>query len=86
MTAKFLIPFSALLLGACATITAESRSTIIVDNEEYELRTRTIETNGRSYETTDAVVKGFTQTCIPSSPGDCEAAVRRALNQFAEER
>lgn len=82
MSIKYLLPLGALLLGACATITEESRSSIVVDGEVYELRTRTIDTGGRTYVKTDAMVGGFAVTCIPSSPGDCEAAVRNGLNRF----
>ena len=71
-----------LLLAACSTVVSESSSSIVVDGERYELRTRVTNGPNGQYETTSAIVGGMSNTCIPDSPGDCEAAVRRGLSRF----
>ncbi|MFK7867723.1 MAG: hypothetical protein AB8B58_00635 [Roseobacter sp.] len=81
MRLTFLSPLvAASLLAGCATVTNVTKETIVVDNEAYELRTRTIETGSRSYQTSDVRVNSRYLTCLPDSPRDCEFAVRRGLN------
>ncbi len=65
-----------LSLGACATVTDERLSSIVVDGREYTLRTRTIDGPNGAFETTSAIVRGKAFICKIDSPGDCEAAVR----------
>ncbi|WP_299865350.1 hypothetical protein [uncultured Roseobacter sp.] len=74
---RFLPALSVLALGACATVAEERLSSIVVDDESYVLRTRVIETENGSFETTSARVRGKYFICKIDSPGDCEAAVRR---------
>ncbi|WP_299830166.1 hypothetical protein [uncultured Roseobacter sp.] len=74
---RFFPALTVLALGACATVAEEQLSTIIVDDESYVLRTRTIEGPNGPFETTSARVRGKYFICKIDSPGDCEAAVRR---------
>lgn len=76
-TSRFLPALSVLALGACATVAEEQLSSIVVDDESYVLRTRTIEGTNGAFETTSARVRGKYFICKIDSPGDCEAAVRR---------
>lgn len=76
-TSRFLPALCVLALGACATVAEEQLSSIVVDDESYVLRTRTIEGPNGSFETTSARVRGKYFICKIDSPGDCEAAVRR---------
>ena len=67
---------AALLLGACGSVTNETTSSIVVDRNTYELRTRTIQGPNGAYDTSSVRVKGTYRQCQPDSPGSCEAAVR----------
>ncbi|MFK7879967.1 hypothetical protein [Roseobacter sp.] len=60
-------------------MTNETRNTIVVDGEPYDIRTRTIDGPNGTYQTSSVRVYGFYYTCIPDSPNDCEAAVRNGL-------
>ena len=76
-----LITLSAFTLGACAEVVSESSSTIVVDGRSYELRTSVVQGSEGTYERSAVVVKNGLYTCLPASPGDCKAAVRRAHNE-----
>ncbi len=63
-------------LVGCATIENESFSTIILNGEAYDLRTRTMTSANRSYVTHSVRIGGSKWVpCIPDSPGSCEAAI-----------
>ena len=68
-------------LSACASGTEESRSTITVDGEQYELRTTTLAGPTGSYQQSSVKVRNQFYLCVPDSPGDCEAAARIARDQ-----
>jgi hypothetical protein len=72
----------ALLLTACGSVTNQQVSTIVVDGNAYEYRQRTIDGQGGSYTSTSVRVGGSYYNCLPDSPGDCEAAVRRGLSRI----
>lgn len=67
------------MLAACGTVTNETVGTIVVDGEAFELRTRTIDGPNGTYDTTSVRVNSVYYGCIPTSRGDCEAAVRNGL-------
>lgn len=73
-----------LVVTGCATIESESIGEVVVNGRSYELRTRTLNGPNGTYESSHVVVRGNTEVCRPQSPGDCEAAVRRAQNQFRD--
>ncbi|MGC3939218.1 hypothetical protein ACOTTU_15550 [Roseobacter sp. EG26] len=73
---------SLFVLSACASVSNETFSPIVVDGDTYQLRTRTIEGPNGAYETTSARVDGIYYLCRINSPGDCEAAVRRGLEEL----
>ncbi|MBW4710405.1 hypothetical protein KX928_21655 [Roseobacter sp. YSTF-M11] len=73
---------SALLVSACATVTDQTVSSVVVNGDSYEVRTRMIEGPGGSYETSSARVNNQYFLCRRNSPGDCEAAVRRGLERL----
>lgn len=75
-TSRVFPALACLTLGACASVTDERLSTLVVNGEEYTLRTRTLEGPNGSFETTSAIVRGKAFVCRIDSPGDCEAAVR----------
>ncbi|WP_187429471.1 hypothetical protein ROLI_032610 [Roseobacter fucihabitans] len=75
----FISATALLALGACATVSSETISTVVVDGEAYDVRTRTIEGANGSYETSSVRVNARYYLCILDSPGDCEAAARRGL-------
>ena len=85
--------FSVLSLAAlagCANTVSETRSDFvyngetfdIYNGETYELRTRTIERSGETFEHSAVRVFGMYYTCLPDSPGSCEAAVRRGVESI----
>lgn len=84
MTLKPLWIFAAaaLTLGACGTVTDERLTPIVVDGQTFELRTRTIDGPNGAYETTSAEVYNIHYPCKIDSPGDCEGAVLRGLNNI----
>ncbi|WP_300059543.1 hypothetical protein [uncultured Roseobacter sp.] len=74
-------------LAACGTRVIDTRlSTIIVDDELYTLRTRTIEGPNGTYQTTSARVYNSYYPCKLASPGDCAAAVRFGRDYFPFDR
>jgi hypothetical protein len=76
---------SLIVISACATVESESRSTIVVDGASYELRTQVIDGRNGPCQHSSVVVKNRLYTCLPDSPGDCEAAVRLARTDFERE-
>lgn len=76
-----LITLSALGLSACATVVDETRTSIMVDGRAYELRTRTLEGTDGTFQQSSVVVRNRLYTCLPASPGDCEATVRLARTE-----
>ena len=64
------------------TIDGTKFGSITVDGRSYPLITRTVDQGGRTYDSTVVVVKGLSEICLPDSPGDCKAAVRRIKNRF----
>lgn len=75
------------LLGACGEAVTDTQfRTIIVDDEPYVLRTRTIEGPGGTYQTTSAKVYNSYYPCKLDSPGDCAAAVRFGRDYFPFDR
>jgi hypothetical protein len=64
------------LLAACGTVESQSSSTIVVDGRSYEVRERIINGPSGPYAHTSVRVRGNYVSCLPDSPGDCEAAVR----------
>jgi hypothetical protein len=66
------------MLAACQTVEDEQRSTITVDGRSYELRTQVVNGPNGPFERSRVVVRNQFLTCLPQSPGDCEATVRLA--------
>lgn len=81
MNFRFLIAASLLGLGACAPVLDEKRSTIVVNGGHYELRTRTVDGPNGPYEQSSVKVRNRYYTCLPNSPGDCEATVHLARSE-----
>lgn len=81
MTLKLALISAATLLAvsACGTVTSETNSSIIVDGESFNIRSRTIDGPNGAFETSSVRVGGIYYLCIPESKGDCEAAVREGL-------
>ena len=71
-----------LAVSACSSVVSESYGSIVVDGDTYDVRNRVIEGPEGSYTQTSVIVASVPRTCLPQSPGDCEAAVRRALNDI----
>lgn len=80
MTLKHAIAPCLLVLTACGTVENESKSSITVDGNAYELRTEQIEGPNGTYDNTSVIVNGRMYLCKPDSPNDCEDAVIQALN------
>lgn len=76
MKPKAFLISTAILLSACGSVTNETTSSIVVDRNTYELRTRTIQGPNGAYDTSSVRVNGTYRQCQPDSPGSCEAAVR----------
>ncbi|CAN0461001.1 unnamed protein product, partial [Ectocarpus fasciculatus] len=81
MTLRFFTVTAALMLGACATVREETRTSAVLEGgfyggERYELRTRLIEGPTGTYSQTSVVYKGLVKTCILDSPNDCESKAR----------
>jgi hypothetical protein len=70
------------LLAACGTVESQSSGSIVVDGQSYELRERMINGPTGPYTNTSVRVRGNYITCLPDSPGDCEAAVRAGRDRF----
>ncbi|WP_298839116.1 hypothetical protein [uncultured Roseobacter sp.] len=71
-----ILSFSA--LAACASVSNERTSTYTVDGQVYPLRTQTVTSGSRTFDTSSVRVRGMWFQCLPASPGSCEAAVRLA--------
>ena len=82
MQLRYSIALGLGVLAGCAPVQSESRSTITVDGRSYELRTQVIDGPRGPYEHSSVVVKNRIYTCLPDSPGDCEATVRLARTEF----
>lgn len=71
-----------LSLAACATVSNETRGSITVDGRTYETRTRDLSGSQGTYSQTSVIVNNVPYTCLPASPGDCQAVVRRNRDRF----
>lgn len=90
MSAKYLLVAGAVFLSACASVTTENRTAAEVqvgfyEGEQYEVRTRQFQGATGPFEQTSVVYRGFTKTCIPDSPDDCERAARLLIEQVDEQ-
>lgn len=77
------------LLGGCAEIVDENVTEAFVEDgfyqgERYFVRTRTMQGANGTFEVTNVVYKGFARQCILTSPGDCETAGRRLIEDVDE--
>ena len=81
MKLRLILVTTALFLSACATAQNENFSTINLNGRDYELRTRTMSGASGSFVQNSVLAHGTWRTCLPDSPGDCEAAVRRDKNR-----
>ena len=77
MTRKMVLGTTLILVTGCAEIQNETLSTITLNGREYPLRTRTISGPDGSYVQHSVKAQGTYRSCLPDSPGSCEAAVRR---------
>ena len=74
------------LLTACGTVVDEQRRTAVLPDgyyggEPYDVVTQTVQGQNGTYTRTRVVYWGRSATCIGDSPGDCEAAARRLIDQ-----
>ncbi len=81
-----LIPIGLILLGACGTVVDERRTSAVLSDgyyagEPYEIVTQTVQGQNGTYERTRVLYWARTAPCIADSPGDCEAAARRLIDQ-----
>lgn len=82
--------FSALVLvSGCVTVLDESVTEAFVEDgfyqgERYFVRTRTLQTATGTFDETRVVYRGFSRQCILTSPGDCETAGRRLIEDVDE--
>lgn len=83
-TWRILLAATACITAACASVTNETFSTIILDGRSYELRTRTFDGPDGAYQTSSVRVNSNYYLCKPDSPGDCQAAVKRGRNGSAD--
>lgn len=87
MNVRFVIPVALVLLSGCATVIDEKRTTrVLPDNyynggEPYDVVTQTVQGKNGTYQRTRVVYWGRSAPCIADSPGDCEAAARRLIDQ-----
>ncbi|MDW3222808.1 MAG: hypothetical protein R8G34_07975 [Paracoccaceae bacterium] len=89
MTSKLLALAASLMLGACATISSETRTPAYLDGglyhgERYDIRQRLVDGPRGTYEQTSVVYKGLSSQCIFDSPNDCEAAARQLIDDYNE--
>ena len=80
---------TALLLGACATVSNETRTQAVLETglnagERYEIRTRLLEGPNGSFEQTSVVYRGYSKTCRIDSPNDCKLAARQLIEEYDE--
>lgn len=68
-------------LTACAAPTETTRSTITVDGKQYPLRTITENGPNGPFQQSSVKVRNQYYLCLPDSPGDCEAAIKIAIDQ-----
>ena len=81
MLARAPLVVFALLLASCGTVENTKTGVITVRDENYELRTRTIDGPQGTYEHTSVNVRGIYFPCKIDSPGDCEGAVHQGLER-----
>lgn len=81
MHSRYPIALCLLAVAGCAPVDSETRTTIVVDGASYELRTQVIDGPRGQYERSSVVVQNRLYTCLPDSPGDCEATVRLARTE-----
>lgn len=71
-----LLTVTAAGVSGCTAIESESFSTILLDGEPYDLRTRTMRNDRKIYVTYSVRIGGSKWVpCLPDSPGSCEAAI-----------
>ena len=71
---------AAMMLSACATVTNETRGTIVVDGISYTTVTREFDQNGRTVTTGDVLYANRSYGCNTQQAGSCEAVVRQLRN------
>ncbi|MEM9579036.1 MAG: hypothetical protein AAF999_18780 [Pseudomonadota bacterium] len=86
MNLKAAIPALLVLLGACGTVLEEQRRTAVLPDgyyrgEPYDIVTQIIQGQNGTYTRTRVVYWARSAPCIADSPGDCEAAARRLIDQ-----
>lgn len=82
MTLRNWIIVAAVGLAGCGEVVEESYGTIVVDGQNYDVRSRVIDGPNGSYTKTSVIVGNVPHTCLPDSPGDCRAAVKQAKNNI----
>jgi len=80
---------AALLLGACTTVTNETRTPAVVQDgfyagERYEIRQQQVEGPNGPYERTSVVYRGVARGCIKDSPKDCEVTAKALIEAYDE--
>ncbi|MEE4187101.1 MAG: hypothetical protein V2I76_01460 [Roseobacter sp.] len=78
------------VLGACTTVSDETRTEAFVegglyDGERYEIRQRFVEGPTGEFQQTSVVYRGFARTCIADSPNDCALAAESLIEEYDEE-
>jgi hypothetical protein len=68
---------SLVFLTGCTDVQNETFGTITLNGRDYDLRTRTVSGASGAFVQHSVLAYGTWRTCLPDSPGDCEAAVRR---------
>ena len=86
MLARISSVIAVLLLAACGEVVDERRTTAVLDSgyyagERYDIVTRTIEGRNGTFDQTRVQYWGRSAPCILDSPGDCEKAARRLIDQ-----
>ena len=90
MSMKFVMTATAVLaLTGCATVQNETRTPAVIsggfyDGERYEIRKQLIDGPQGTYEKTSVVYRGFSRSCIPDSPNDCESKAERLIESVDE--
>lgn len=85
MRLRYILPAGLILLGACATVLDERRTTAVISEgffrgEPYDVVTQTVQGRSGTFERTRVVYRGRTATCIIDSGRDCEFAARRLMD------
>lgn len=83
---RYLMAAALLGAAACAPIVDERRTTAVLPNgyyagERYEVITQTVQGRNGPYERTRVQYWGRSEPCRVNSPGDCEKAARRLIDQ-----